>query len=503
MNSLVILFQIHAIATLVSTFLPAFFPPCHKYQEIGSLFIPTANNATFMIVSPDGLISCMANCDRCQDRIHFPTVKLGVEIKCPFTPISNKKILPVHYHPPYYNCCQILSQQIAMETAMSLFVSCSTESVAVMLIDHKNTTWQKAFQLACKLYNVPNPSRPSVLDIQVPELKQLLKDYCEDVELVAELPIVHGHDSGHNLIDPMSDKVYRRVQQRDLPAESIFRIEDINNKIVELCTRSIQLTENAYQLERRRASEVLLFVATDSDRTFDKDRPSSIPIAYALKGKSIRISTGRKMINAVREKLNNNGTSVLCEAVDGQWSGLVFRSENGKPLTLFELQRDTWNKFRNMSKDKLLQFLLNMSNVSEEEIAYCYTIDKDNFGVHTMDNIEVEILAVRRPGGNVHRSIVVTSFAGDYNCKDCWLKLQTPTKLCRPDLWNIPIGISQNLLEYIGINPLQERDEPSRDLHTSESEADEVDNGKKLPVNFISTYTQIKCTFAKVHKSTL
>ena len=64
--------------------------------------------------------------------------------------------------------------------------------------------------------------------------------------------------------------------------------------------------------------------------------------------------------------------------MDGQWSGLVFYSEDGKPLTLFELQHDTWNKFKMMSKDKLLQFVLNMSNVSADEIAYCNTIDKDN-----------------------------------------------------------------------------------------------------------------------------
>ena len=83
---------------------------------------------------------------------------------------------------------------------------------------------------------------------------------------------------------------------------------------------------------------MLIFICTDSDRAFNKDKSSSIPIAYALKDKSIRICTARKMINMVRDKLKDNRTSILCEAVDGQWSGIVFRDESLRPLTLLELQ---------------------------------------------------------------------------------------------------------------------------------------------------------------------
>ena len=80
----------------------------------------------------------------------------------------------------------------------------------------------------------------------------------------------------------------------------------------------------AHNLQRRKASEVLLFICTDSDRSFNKEKPSSIPLAYALKGHSIHISTTQKMINIVHDHLKQNGTKILCEAVDGQWSGIVF-----------------------------------------------------------------------------------------------------------------------------------------------------------------------------------
>ena len=55
----------------------------------------------------------------------------------------------------------------------------------------------------------------------------------------------------------------------------------------------------AHDLCRRKATEVLLFVLTDTDREYSKDKPNAIPIAYALKGKSLKVSTCRQMMNDV------------------------------------------------------------------------------------------------------------------------------------------------------------------------------------------------------------
>ena len=98
----------------------------------------------------------------------------------------------------------------------------------------------------------------------------------------------------------------------------------MNKEIFDLCQESYKLVCKAHHLQRCKASEVLLFVCTDSDRAFNKDKPTSISIAYALKGRSIRISTACKMINKARDKLKEHGTQILCESVDGQWSGIVF-----------------------------------------------------------------------------------------------------------------------------------------------------------------------------------
>ena len=74
----------------------------------------------------------------------------------------------------------------------------------------------------------------------------------------------------------------------------------------------------AHDLCRRKATEVLLFVLTDTDREYSKDKPNAIPIAYALKGKSLKVSTCRQMMNDVCNFLQQNGINVLVEAYGGQ-----------------------------------------------------------------------------------------------------------------------------------------------------------------------------------------
>ena len=80
----------------------------------------------------------------------------------------------------------------------------------------------------------------------------------------------------------------------------------------------------AHDLERRKVNEVLLFLLLDTDRLYNKDKPNSIPIAYGLKGRSLKADTARKMVTDVRNFLHRHNINVLAEAYDGQWSPLVF-----------------------------------------------------------------------------------------------------------------------------------------------------------------------------------
>ena len=113
--------------------------------------------------------------------------------------------------------------------------------------------------------------------------------------LAAEIPILIGIDNNLET-RTMPNGFYKYVP----PLSSEFVDgEDVNKRIYELCQESYKVLLKAFNLQRRKASEVLLFVCTDSDREFNKDKSTSIPLAYGLKGRSVRNSTARKMINIV------------------------------------------------------------------------------------------------------------------------------------------------------------------------------------------------------------
>ena len=463
----------NAMATMVSVFMPAFLPRCHYMYEVGSFFIPSNNNATFMEVSPDGVIKCANNCANCQNRIAFPVGTMPFEIKCPYTPINDKKLLPVQYHPPQYNCCQLLSQMVATKSETLLFASCSLESMVISLLEFSQTMWQSVWSLARELYADASITKPTTLHGETTKIKEELKEYCEKSStLVAELPVVNGMDANMEQ-RTSSDNCYKFVDK--ISSEYVDAAE-INQQICELCEESCKLVVKANNLQRRKASEVLLFVCTDSDRSFNKEKPSSIPLAYALKGRSIRISTARKMINVVRDRLKQNGTKILCEAVDGQWSGIVFRDESLRPLTLFELQRDCWLKFAKMSKENLLQFLQDISYVSNDDKQLCSQIDINYFSSHRYGNLEVYIEPYREPEDDrVVRKIYMHSYSGSYQQGATLGRLRTPSRSKRPDLWEMNLGVKHNLLEVLGlVTPNVYKDAPSlaSDLADEEEQED-------------------------------
>ena len=146
----------------------------------------------------------------------------------------------------------------------------------------------------------------------------------------------------------------------------------------------------AHDLCRRKATEVLLFVLTDTDREYSKDKPNAIPIAYALKCKSLKVSTCRQMMNDVRNTMKDNGINILVKAYDGQWCGLVFQDQNNKPLTLFEAQRDSWLQYSGMSKDKLLSFITNLCKICHDDINTWTSTVISHPGKTHIGNIEVK-----------------------------------------------------------------------------------------------------------------
>ena len=117
------------------------------------------------------------------------------------------------------------------------------------------------------------------------------------------------------------------------------------------------------------ATEIIAFVATDSDRMVKPGLPPHIPIAYGLRGSSMPMTVMRNMVDDIRNELHRLKTSVLCEVYDGQFHPIIVRTCRGKPLTRIQLiQYHFKETLKNNTKEDLLNILLPYSDISASDL---------------------------------------------------------------------------------------------------------------------------------------
>ena len=193
-------------------------------------------------------------------------------------------------------------------------------------------------------------------------------------------------------------------------------------------------------------------------------------MAYALKGKSIRTTTAQKLINQLRDKMKEQQIPILCKCMDGQWAGIVFRDEETRPLTVYELQWDATKKFSRMSKDRCIQEIDKFSSVSVLEQHQMESVSIEHLVTYCFGNLEVEISLEENPDADeVRRILSALSYCGPYNMRNVLGKFLTVWKCKRPDLWTIDLGISVNLLQVLGL----ERGPLDISLEEQQNELDE------------------------------
>ena len=137
------------------------------------------------------------------------------------------------------------------------------------------------------------------------------------------------------------------------------------------------------------ACEVVVFMICCKDRIQDGIVPNTIPLAYALKGKSLSNVQLHYMINKLRNILKEKGIDVLGECYDGQWQNTVMNSQEGNPLTLLRLQNSTWSRVSKLSRCKILEEMQSTLKVPNGD-RDLLTITKFPVGKHTLLNVEIE-----------------------------------------------------------------------------------------------------------------
>ena len=83
--------------------------------------------------------------------------------------------------------------------------------------------------------------------------------------------------------------------------------------------KAIDITKKSFELSRKKATEILMFLLSTSDREKSANGIEQTPIAYAMKGSSLSTNVMRNLIEKVLDECKERNVSILCECCDGQW----------------------------------------------------------------------------------------------------------------------------------------------------------------------------------------
>ena len=350
--------EVNAVATLVSTVVPAYLPACFSFYEVGPCFIHSEKRRNLMEVSADGILQCSFG-KNCPNKEIHGNRRIVVEIKSPVPQDNVPETLfyevPSRYMPQ-------LQSELKAYSCSELWLVCSTGvSATVIVVNYDAELWDSIWKLCETLYSpeklvVPTKLHPSLkeLRLQIAHSKQC----C--THLLCEVPTVTG-EPGNITLHPNFTSPYSPVPGRiniDITQENVTCM----NK--NLSEHALSAFRECHQVLHDPGKELLVFMLTDKDRKYDKNIPYSFPVAYALKGSSLTNHTLKYLVGTLRNELHRRNIPVICEVYDGQWHKHITESSSGLRLTKM-FGRENWNRVSNLSKDKCIEEFSSMCVVKK------------------------------------------------------------------------------------------------------------------------------------------
>ncbi|CAH1789092.1 unnamed protein product [Owenia fusiformis] len=336
------------VATLTGKILPAFYPN-YVFVEEGAREIKRKDKST-MLISGDGALVNKNEFDSAMESSRAPKMEIAIEGKCRF-PKDYK--LPVHYGLELGHVPQVLSEMVALDVRKLLYLSYSHQSTTCFIVTYDDDLWEMLSREASLIYGSDNPQRPTRLTASSKLLKEALKMFVStNVEFVCEVAsnsILRGSDSLKSLCSPFKGCPFL-VTKRD-NADHVLAIP-LENDVIE---RASKILQEAYELLRKKATEVLVWLISTTDREWSPECPHAIPIAWALKGYSLSNDVMRKMTDTILNKLERSEIKISCTVFDGQWAKYASRSKEAEPLNILQLQKDVWTEVRGMKKELLME----------------------------------------------------------------------------------------------------------------------------------------------------
>ena len=340
----------NAIATLVGMFLPLYYPYLSYYEE-GAHKIAGHSGKDMFLVSPDGSVG---RPQTPADVIHQQN--LVCEVKCPY---PNKHTTPVHYKIPERYIPQLLCEMKAIGVDTCIYLSWSRSSSTVFLVKFNQLLWDEIAAECEEIYGhvegEKKKRRPKTLNIAFRKrVKELLDQfYIDDVSMLAEIPSLYANCEDREVVDEASPYESMNTNfSRLLDSHA----EEVDIDIILNTTQT--LVNNGYQLARKKATEVIVWLLSDVDREWKSEIPHSIPVAWCLKGNSLAVDMMRSMTEDVLQACYSGDINIACVCFDGAFASMAFRGKDGTPLTVLELIRSLWNEVKEIFKKKQKPIIL-------------------------------------------------------------------------------------------------------------------------------------------------
>ena len=397
------------IATLSNILIPTLLPSCAVLYEEGCRFMNGRNKTNYLCLARHWIIR------------HHHTTKQE-QWKC-------NHLLDMDYNNIAVICSENeggvnhkLSREDAlhalatMRTVKCWYLSVSDKSVVLMSVFFYLNTWNQLLTYLRRYYDKIHPVCPSkttsIKDAIFPILDSFIESYSECIVEVPRLDDVHG-----NMQVKAKFSAYNICEYPDRSENSAL----IEDNFESICYETSELIEEGYNFLRVEASEILAFVATNSNRIVQPGIPPHIPIAYGMRGHSLSMNTMRDMVDDIRNELKSRNASVLCEVYDGQFHKLLVRSQSGKPLTRIQNMHDHFKTVM-ISNDRqdLLNKILPFSWIDEEDVMKLCNL---NFMCDNTIELETIKLTFTRSYDGITRSnkkqIFIESIpVGGYSMKD-------------------------------------------------------------------------------------
>ena len=315
----------NAVATIVSKIMPVLSPELIFCEE-GCVQVYDENGNTFLVVSPDGSL---------RENSSLQSSKVAVEKKCPVFDIYTE------FPHRYYLQCQAEIDVLNVEWL--LFVCWTENLTSAFRVLRDKDTFQTAMRIAMKLYNDSDCRKPTKIDPDAKKLKEDIQERSKNVELIGLFPSAKSN----NLTD--------------MHSVSVSSIDQYTSTICDVKNAKMDL----YELCRQRASEAVVFLCTDLNRSWNKEELKCAPVAWFPKGYSLKVTTMRHIAEHVHNMCHDAGVHVPCESFDGQWHNIVVRSLTNDPLTILQLQKDVWADVQKMKKQDIIAALRSFNRKPE------------------------------------------------------------------------------------------------------------------------------------------